>query len=93
VDAFVVYGLEGVLRSVVDVLETISGFITSSTRIDGTLIERKSSVPQIRCVKGEAVVTYCKLLTTKEMGRTRLSQRVYKKERLLLTYISLIEDL
>jgi hypothetical protein len=58
-----------------------------------TLIERKSSVLQIRGVKGEAVVTYCELLTTKEMGRNRLSRRVNKKERLLVTYISLIEDL
>jgi hypothetical protein len=58
-----------------------------------TLIERKSSVPQIRGVKGEAVVTYCKPLTTKEMGRKRLSQRVNKKERLLVSYISVIEDL
>jgi hypothetical protein len=48
---------------------------------------------EIRGVKGEAVVTYCKPLRTKEMGRNRLSQRVNKKERLLVTYISLIEDL
>jgi hypothetical protein len=48
---------------------------------------------EIRGVKGEAVVTYCKLLTTKEMGRDRLSRSVNKKERLLVTHISLIEDL
>jgi hypothetical protein len=59
---------------------------------DRTLIERKPSVPQIRGVKGKAVVTYCKPLTTKEMGRNRLSQRVNKKERWLVTYISLIPD-
>jgi hypothetical protein len=58
-----------------------------------TLIERKSSVLQIRGVKGEAVVTYCKPLTTKELGHNRLSRRVNKKERLLVTYISLTEDL
>jgi hypothetical protein len=65
----------------------------SSDRERTTLFERKSSVSQICGVKGEAVVTYCKPLTTKEMGRNRLSQRVNKKERLLATYISLIEDL
>jgi hypothetical protein len=48
---------------------------------------------EIRGVKGDAVVTYCKPLTTKEMGPNRLSQRVDKKERLLVTYISPIEDL
>jgi hypothetical protein len=63
-----------------------------SGSFSGTLIERKSSVLQIRGVKGEAVVIYCKLLTTKEMGRNRLSQRVNKKEKLLVTYISVIED-
>jgi hypothetical protein len=58
-----------------------------------TLIERKSSVPQISDVKGEAVVTYCEPLTTKEMGCNRLSRRVNKMERFLATYISVIDDL
>jgi hypothetical protein len=48
---------------------------------------------EIRGVRGEAVVTYCKPLTTKEMGPNRLSQRVNKKEGLLVTYVYLIEDL
>ena len=33
-------------------------------------------MPQIRGVKGEAVVVYCEPLTTKEMGYYRLSRRV-----------------
>jgi hypothetical protein len=33
-------------------------------------------MPQIRGVKGEAVVKYCEPLTTKEMGYYRFSQRV-----------------
>ena len=37
---------------------------------------QKSRMPQIRGVKGEAVVIYCELLTTKEMGYPRLSHGV-----------------
>ena len=33
-------------------------------------------MPQIRGVKGEAVVIYCEPLTTQEMGYPRLSYRV-----------------
>ena len=33
-------------------------------------------MPQVRGVKGEAVVIYCEPLTTKEMGYYRLSRRV-----------------
>ncbi len=43
-----------------------------------TLIERKSRVPQIRGIKGDAVVVYCEPLITKKMGCYRLSQRVNK---------------
>jgi hypothetical protein len=58
-----------------------------------TLIERKSRVPQICGVKDEAVVNYCKPLTTKEMGYPRLSHRVNKTERFLKNHISWIEEL
>jgi hypothetical protein len=37
---------------------------------------QKSRIPQVRGVKGEAVVIYCEPLTTKEMGYNRLSRRV-----------------
>ena len=37
---------------------------------------QKSRMPQIRGVKGEAVVIYCEPLTTKEMGYPRLSHGV-----------------
>ena len=37
-------------------------------------------MPQIQGVKGEAVVSYCEPLTTKEMGYHRLSRRVNKME-------------
>jgi hypothetical protein len=43
-----------------------------------TLIERKLRVPQIRGIKGDAVVVYCEPLITKKMGCHRLSQRVNK---------------
>jgi hypothetical protein len=43
-----------------------------------TLIERKSRMPQIQGVEGEAVVNYCEPLTTQEMGYHRLSRRVNK---------------
>ena len=43
-----------------------------------TLIERKSRVPQVRGIKGDAVVVYCEPLITKKMGCHRLSQRVNK---------------
>ncbi|MGD8548647.1 MAG: hypothetical protein PVJ45_03430 [Desulfobacterales bacterium] len=43
-----------------------------------TLIERKSRMPHIRGIKGEAVVIYCEPLITKEMGCHRLSRRVNK---------------
>ncbi|MBW2566060.1 MAG: hypothetical protein JRE24_04060 [Deltaproteobacteria bacterium] len=33
-------------------------------------------MPQIQGVKGDAVVTYCELLTTREMWYDRLSRRV-----------------
>ena len=45
-----------------------------------TSIERKSRMPHIRGIKGEAVVVYCESLITKEMGYHRLSQRVNKNE-------------
>ena len=41
-----------------------------------TLTLQKSRMPQVRGVKGEAVVIYCDPLTTKEMGYYRLSRRV-----------------
>ncbi len=41
-----------------------------------TLTLQKSRMPQVRGVKGEAVVIYCEPLTTKEMGYYRLSRRV-----------------
>ncbi|UCG79809.1 MAG: hypothetical protein JSV60_07445, partial [Desulfobacterales bacterium] len=43
-----------------------------------TLIKRKLRLPRIQGVKGEAVVSYCELLTTLEMGYHRLFQRVNK---------------
>ena len=43
-----------------------------------TLIERKSRMRQIRGVKGEAVISYCKPLATKKMECHRLSRRVNK---------------
>ena len=43
-----------------------------------TSIERKSRMPQIRGIKGKAVVVYCEPLITKEMGYHRLSRRVNK---------------
>jgi hypothetical protein len=45
-----------------------------------TLIERKSRMPQIQGVEGEAVVSYCEPLTTPKMGYHRLSRRVNKIE-------------
>jgi hypothetical protein len=41
-------------------------------------IERKSRIPHICGIKGEAVVLYCEPLITKEMGYHRLSRRVNK---------------
>jgi hypothetical protein len=38
-----------------------------------TLNERKSRMPHIRGIKGEAVVVYCEPLITKKMGYHRLS--------------------
>jgi hypothetical protein len=35
-------------------------------------------MPQIRGIKGKAVVVYCELLITKEMGYYKLSRRVNK---------------
>ena len=57
-----------------------------------TLNERKSRMPQMRGIKGEAVVVYCESFITKEMGCYRLSRRVNKVGFFKL-YISLIEDL
>ena len=37
-------------------------------------------MPQIQGVTGEAVVNYCKPLTTPKMGYYRLSQRVNKPD-------------
>jgi len=45
-----------------------------------TSIERKSRMPHIRGIKGEAVIAYCESLITKEMGYHRLSRRVNKNE-------------
>ncbi|MGD9245430.1 MAG: hypothetical protein PVH36_10890 [Desulfobacterales bacterium] len=41
-----------------------------------SLIERKSRMPQIQGVTGEAVVNYCKPVTTPKMGYHRLSRLV-----------------
>ena len=49
-----------------------------SSRLFNTLIERKSRMPQVQGIKSEAVVVYCELLITKEMGYYRLSRRVNK---------------
>jgi hypothetical protein len=46
-----------------------------------TLIERKSRMPQMQDVKGEAVVCYREPLTTQQMGYHRLSRRVNKIEK------------
>ncbi len=54
--------------------------LVKTTNLFPTLIERKSRMRQIRGVKGEAVVVYCKPLTTKEMAYHRLSRRVNKIE-------------
>jgi len=43
-----------------------------------TSIERKSSMPQIQGITGEAVVAYCESLITKEMEYNGLSRRVNK---------------
>jgi hypothetical protein len=43
-----------------------------------TSIERKSRMPHIHGIKGEAVVVYCESLITKEMEYHRLSRRVNK---------------
>jgi len=43
-----------------------------------TLNERKSRMPQIWGIKGEAVVVYCEPLITKKMGYHRLFQRINK---------------
>jgi len=42
-------------------------------------------MPQLRGVKGEAVVVYCEPLTTKEMGYYRLSRRVSNTVKKLLS--------
>ncbi len=56
-----------------------------------TLIDRKSRMSQIQGVKGEAVVSYCESLTTKEMEYHRLSRRVNKMKISSRNYNSLIE--
>jgi len=43
-----------------------------------TSIERKSRMPQIQGIKGEAVVNYCEPLITKKVGYHRLSRRANK---------------
>ena len=43
-----------------------------------TLVERKSRIPQVQGVEGEAVVDYAEPLTTQEMGDHRVSRRVNK---------------
>jgi hypothetical protein len=43
-----------------------------------TLTDRKSRMPRIQGIKGDAVVIYCEPLITKKMGYDRLSQRVDK---------------
>jgi len=45
---------------------------------------QKSRMPQVRGVKGEAVVIYCEPLTTKEVGYYRLSRRVNNTVKKLL---------
>ncbi len=42
-------------------------------RKNRTLNDRKSRIPQIQGIKGEAVVVYCEPLITPEMGYHRLS--------------------
>jgi hypothetical protein len=58
-----------------------------------TLNERKFRMPQLQGIKGEAVVVYCELLKTKEMGHHPLSRRVNKMGLYLKIYISSIEAL
>jgi hypothetical protein len=41
--------------------------------LGNTLIDRKSRMPQIQGIKGDAVVIYCEPLITKKMGYHRLS--------------------
>jgi hypothetical protein len=48
--------------------------------VDYTLIKRKSRMPHIQGVTGEAVVNYCEPVTTPKMGYHRLSQRVNKTD-------------
>jgi hypothetical protein len=56
------------------------------------LIERKSRMPQIRNIKGEAVVIYCEPLITREAGLHRLSPEG-KQKGIFVKYISFIEAL
>ena len=48
---------------------------------------------QIQGIKSEAVVVYCELLITQEMGYHRLSRRVNKMGFCSKMYVSLIEEL
>ena len=43
-------------------------YIIFKYKVVYTLIERKSSMPQLRGIEGEAVVVYCEPLITKGMG-------------------------
>ena len=65
-------------------MSNLYNFIKRGLKLDikwgYTLIERKLRIPQIQGVKGEAVVNYCKSLTTQKMGYHRLSRRGNKIE-------------
>jgi len=59
-------------------------------------IQRKLRMPQVQGVRSQAVVNYCELLATQEMGYHRLSRRVNKmRNRLLIScliYKQVLED-
>jgi len=56
-------------------------------------VKPHQGMPHIRGGKGEAVVSYCEPLTTKEMGYHRLSRRVNKMKISYKIYKSLIEEI
>jgi hypothetical protein len=49
-------------------------------------------MPEIRGVKGEAIVGYAELLTTREVGYHRLSQRVNKRKKKNENHIPPMEE-
>jgi hypothetical protein len=50
-------------------------------------------MPEIQGVKGEAIVSYAELLTTRELGYHRLSRRVNKTKKKNENHISPIEEM